>query len=213
MKRTLLFLPLLGLAPLGAFLGSYLAGACNLPFGIGFLASSACLFMLPWGVSSLVLIINKTSWPIRMSLFIGVLLVQYVLLFTVVPAGATSEMMGIAHRLRREFPPAQMRDCAARLRQKHHDGTLTVRQGDREKRHFISDSAIMVDDSELPASLRGRFDLVFIQPDRVTGGEQVFFSLSIQAWTGIVCDSRKPVSEFTVCSMAEGVRAYRYLRP
>ena len=210
MKRALLFLPLLSLAPLGHFLGSYLDGAGILPRGYGFLGSAASMFILPWVVSGLFLTITKAAWPIRISLFICALLVQAVLLFTVVPAGATSEMMGIANRMRREFPPDQMRDCAARLRQKHRDGTLTVRQGDRGHSFLMSESAVMVDDSELPVSLRKRFDRVFIQQDRVTGEEQIFFSLGKQ--TGIVCDSRKHVREFFVCSIGEGVHAYRYQR-
>jgi hypothetical protein len=210
MKRALLFLPLLGLAPVGHFLGSYLDGAGVLPRGSGFLVSAASMFILPWVIAGLFLTVAKAAWPIRIALFICALLVQAVLLFTVVPAGATSEMMGIAHRVRREFPPDQMRDCAARLRQKHRDGTLAIRQGDRGHSFLMSETAVMVDDAELPVSLRGRFDRVFIQQDRVTGDEQVYFSLGER--TGIVCDSRKHVREFFVCSMAEGVHAYRYQR-
>jgi hypothetical protein len=41
-------------------------------------------------------------------------------------------------------------------------------------------------------------------------GEQVFFSLDER--TGIVCDNCKHVREYFVCSMAEGVHAYRYQR-
>lgn len=210
MRRTLLFLPLLALAPLGHFLGSYLDGAGILSRGSGFLLSTASMFLLPWVVSALFLTIGKAAWPMRITLFICALVLQGVLLATVVPAGATSEMMGIAHRLRRQFPADQMRDCAARLRHKHRDGTLALRQGDRGHSFLMSESAVMVDDSELPASLRGRFDRVFMQPDRTTGEEQVFFSLDER--TGIVCDSRKHVREFFVCSMADGVHAYRYQR-
>jgi hypothetical protein len=210
MKRTLRFLPLLGLAPLGQFFGPYLDGASVLPHGSGFLVFAGSFFILPWVVAGLFLTAAKAALPIRILLFVCALLVQAVLLFTVVPAGATSEMMGIAHRLRREFPPDQIRDCAARLRQKHRDGTLTVRQGDRAHSFLMSESAVVVDDSDLPVSMRGRFDRVFIQQDRGTSEEQVFFSLGERI--GIVCDSRKHVREFLVCSMAEGVHAYRYRR-
>jgi hypothetical protein len=210
MKRTLSFLPLLGLSPLGSFLGEYLDGAGVLPRGSGLLVGGFCAFILPWVVAAAFALIARTTWTVRLLLFICALVAQPVLFFILTPPGATSEMMGIAHRLSREFPPDQMRDCAGRLRQKHHDGTLTVRRRDSGHSFLMSESAVMVDDSELPVSLRGRFDRVFIQQDRVTGDEQVFFSLGEE--TGIVCDSRKHVREFFVCSMAEGVHAYRYQR-
>ena len=210
MRRCLFFLPLLGLAPLGHFLGSYLGGAGILSGGIGFLVSAASMFILPWVISALFVTIAKTAWPIRISLFIFTFVVQAILLVMVVPAGATSEMMGIAHRLRREFPPDRIRDCADHLRQKHRDGTLAVKVGDKGHNFLMSTSAVIVDDSELPASLRGRFDCVFIQQGRVTDDEQVVFALPER--TGIICDSRKHVSEFFVYSIADGVHAYRYQR-
>ena len=209
MRRALLFLPLLGLAPLGHFLGSYLDGAGVLPRGSGLLLSAASMFLLFWGVAALFLTI-RVAWPIRVSFFIGAFVVQAVLMFTIVPAGATSEMMGIAHRLRRDFPPDQMRACAASIRQKEHDGILAVGQGDRDSSFLMSESAVIVDDSELPLQFRGRFERVFIQPDRDTGEQRVYFSLDVRS--GIICDSRKHVREFFVCSMADGVHAYRYQR-
>lgn len=209
MRRALQFLPLLGLAPLGHFLGSYLDGAGMLPRGSGFLFSAASMFLLPWLVAALFLTV-RVAYPIRVSLFVGALVAQGILMFTVVPAGATSGMMGIAHRFRREFPPDQMRVCAASLRQKAHDGTLVLRRGDTGHSFLMSEKAVLIDDSELPALLRGRFERVFIQPDRDTGEQRVYFSLDERR--GIVCDSRKHVREFFVCSMAEGVHAYRYQR-
>ena len=209
MRRALHFLPLLGLAPLGHFLGSYLDGAGVLPRGSGLLFSAASMFLLPWLVAALFLKVS-VAWPIRVSLFVGALVTQGILMFTVVPAGATSEMMGLAHRFRREFPPDQMRACAANLRQKEHDGTLVVRQGDTGHSFLMSEKALLVEDSELPVLLRGRFQRVFIQPDRDTGEQRVYFALDTRS--GIVCDTRKHVREFFICSMANGVHAYRYQR-
>jgi hypothetical protein len=209
MRRALQFLPLLILAPLGHFLGSYLDGAGVLPLGSGLVVSAVSMFLLPWAVAALFLTV-RVAWPVRVSLFIGAVAAQGVLMFTVVPAGATSEMMGIAHRLRREFPPDQMRACAASLRQKEHDGTLVVRQAEKDHSFLVSAKAVLVDDSELPIQLRGRFKLVFIQPDRDTREQRVYFSFDER--TGIVCDSRKDVREFFVCSIADGVHAYRYQR-
>src|SRR5438105_892754 len=147
MRRALQFLPLLGLAPLGYFLGSYLDGAGVLPRGSGLLVSGVSMFLLPWAVAALFLT-TRVAWPIRVSFFVGALVAQGVLMFTAVPAGATSEMIGIAHRLRREFPPDQMRACAASLRQKEHDGIIAVRHGDKGDSFLMSESAVMVDDSE-----------------------------------------------------------------
>jgi hypothetical protein len=209
MRRALLFLPLLGLAPLGDFLSAYLDGAGLLPRGSGFLIGAACMFLLPWVVAASFLMV-KVTWPGRLLLFMGAMVAQGVLLFTVIPAGATSEMIGIAHRLRREFPPDQIRTCAATLRQKQHDGTLAVRQGKRDQSFLMSERAVLVDDAELPVPLRGRFERVFIQPDQDAPEQRVYFSLDER--TGIVCDSRKHVREFFVCSMADGVHAYRYQR-
>jgi hypothetical protein len=167
------------------------------------------MLLLPWVVAAL-FFMARVAWPIRVSLFIGALVAQGVLMFTVVPAGATSEMMGIAHRLRREFPPDQMRTCATSVRQKKHNGTLVVRQTEKDNSFLMSPMAVLVDDSELPIELRGRFQRVFIEPDHDTGEQRVYFALDER--TGIVCDSRKGVREFFVCSMADGVHAYRYQR-
>ncbi len=210
MKSFLLCLPLLGLAPLAHFLAGYLEGAGILPSGVGLLLSAASMFVLPWVVSAWLALRPKITWAIRIPLFVCALVAQGVLLFTAVPPGATCEMMGTAHRLRRQFPPDQLRDCAEHLRQKRRDGSLTL--GDRGKDHSspIPETDVVVADSELPVSLRGRFLRVFIRDGRVPGDEQVFFALDER--TGIVCDSRKQVREFFVCSMAEGVHAYRYQR-
>ncbi len=210
MKRCLLCLPLLGLAPLGTFLGEYLSGAGALPEGIGFLASAASMFILPWIVAALFLARPKTKAAIRVLLFIGALVVQGVLLFAIVPAGSTSEMMGIAHRLRREFSVDELRDCANHLRHKFRDGTLGVSTREKDDDFTVGQSAVVVLDDELPDSLRGRFLRVFIQKPPATGDEQVVFALD--KIRGIICDSRKHVHEFFVYSMADGVQAYRYQR-
>ena len=209
MRRALQLLPLLAFAPLGHFLGEYLDGAGVLPHGTGFLVSAASMFLLPWVVAALFLSV-RVAWPIRVALLISALVAQGVLLFTVVPAGATSEMMGIAQRFRREYPPEQMRACAVTLVQKQHDRTLLIRPGDAGHSFLMSDKAILVDDSELPGLLRGRFERVFIRPDGDTGELRVYFALDERR--GVVCDSRKRVRECFVFSMAEGVHAYRYER-
>jgi hypothetical protein len=208
MKRTLYLLPLLGLAPLGSFLGPYFDGA-----GIwqnGFLIGATSMFLLPWVISTLFLIIPRASRAIRISLFISTLLIQFILLFTVVPPGATCEIMGMAHRLRKEFSTDELRNCAGQLRQKFHDGTLVVNARNKDDHFFVKCSVVVVSDSELPNSLQGRFQRVFIQTPPFDGEQQVVFSLTSE--TGIICDDRKDVREYFVYSMADGVEAYRYER-
>ena len=209
MRRFLLFLPLLALAPAGYFLGFYLDGVGVLG-GYGMLASSASLFLLPWAVAALFLTI-RAARPIRIALFVSALVAQGILVFKFDPPGATVETMGFAHRLRREFPFDQMRTCAASLVRKQQDRTLVVRRGKIRHSWMTAGNAVLVDDSELPVSLRGRFDSVVIQQDQDTGEARVYFALDGRR--GIVCDSRKQVRDFYVCSMADGVHAYRFQRP
>jgi hypothetical protein len=209
MIRSLLCLPLLGLAPLGHFLGFYLEGAGFLPRGVGFCFSAASVFVLPWVVSAFI-VLPRFKGAIRIVLFVCVLVAQGVLLFTIVPPGVTCEMMGIAYRFRRELPPDQLRACADNLRQKLRDGTLVVSDRGEYDGFPASMTAKIVADAELPVSLRGRFQRVFIQQDPVTGDEQVIFAL--ERLKGIICDRRKHVKEFFVYSMAPGVHAYRYQR-
>ncbi len=57
----------------------------------------------------------------------------------------------------------------------------------------MSDGAVIVDESELPQALRGRFIRVFIKDD-ASGKEGVYFA--IDDHPGIVCDCRKQVGGF-----------------
>ena len=75
----------------------------------------------------------------------------------------------------------------------------------------MSEKAVLIDDSELPVQLRGRFARVFIEPEQDTGEQRVYFTFDER--TNIVCDSQTHVRDFFVCSMADGVHAYRYQRP
>jgi hypothetical protein len=210
MKSPLSFLPLLALSPLGYFLGEYLDGAGVLPRGTGLLVSGFCALILPWPVAAAFALNARTRWAMRLALFICALLFQPFLLFTFMPPGVTSEMMGIAHRFRNEFSCDQLRDCSTRIRQKFHDGELKVSSRDTDDHFIVAQDALVISDTELPESLRGRFQRVFIQKSPVTGEVQVVFALG--SATGIICDSRTHVHEFFVCSMADGVHAYRYQR-
>jgi hypothetical protein len=210
MSRILFCLPLLGVAPLVCFLGEYFGGAGILPQGLGFLSSAAGMFLLPWVIAALFAIIPKAKLWIRVLSFVAALVLQGIILFTIVPPGATTEMMGIAHRLRHEFSVDELRDCATHIRQKFRDGTLKVSPPDKDDYSIEAQDAMVVSDTELSVSLRGRFQRVFVQKSPVTSEEQVVFALGSN--TGIICDSRTHVHGLFVCSMADGVQAYRYQR-
>ena len=210
MKRVLFLLPLLALSPLGYFGASYLDGTGALPGGSGFLVSAVCMFILPWAVSALFVVVAKTRPPLRVVIFISTLVAQPALLFAFTPPAATSEMMGIAHRLGLQFSARQLYDCADQLRSRFQAGTLPTSKRGKEDHFMVAQDAAVVPDTELPVSLRGRFQKVFIQKAPTTGGWQVIFALGPDR--GIVCDSRTVVHEFFTYSIADGVHAYRYQR-
>lgn len=207
MNRCLYILPLLGLAPMMSFLGSYLAGLGVLSWGRGFVIGAFGMFIVPWLVSILFSILCRDRLAVRLLIGFGALVIQGFLLFGVVPPGATCEMMGLAQRLRHEFSPEQIRDCADQLRTKFNAGTLASSDKHTDD-YSVTSFAFVVRDSELPASLQGRFERIFIQKNQNTGEEEVLFALG-RRW-GIMCDSRKNVHDFYFYSMADGVEAYRY---
>ena len=210
-KRWLLCLPLLGLAPAGYFLGPYLEGAGLLPNGFGLIVSGGSMFVLPWIAAFCFVALLKAKMSLRILLFIPAVVFQGLFLFTFCPPAATGQTMGLAHRLGREFPAGQMRDCAGQLRLKFVNGTLKASKSVNDN-YFVgaSENALVVDDSELPVSLRGRFHGVYIEQASNTGTPQVVFALTPK--TGILCDSRGRVRDFWFCSIADGVHAYRYER-
>jgi len=81
MKRLLPYLPLLGLAPLGGFLGLYLDNNAHILGGFGFFFATFSAVVLPWLVSGIFAACSRGTWGIRTVLFICALVVQYFLLF------------------------------------------------------------------------------------------------------------------------------------
>jgi hypothetical protein len=201
---------LLTLAPLGAFLGEFLAGFGLLPYGVGFVASAASMLILPWMVAALFLTLPRMKIVFSGLLFVGALAFQSLLLYALVPPGATSEMMGLAHRFRWEFSVDDLRSVADQLRSRFESGTLEVSEGGAEDYYLANESAKRIPDAELPDSLRGRFQRVFIHQDPIKQEIQILFALD--RIRGIVCDNRRVAHGFFEYSMAEGVHAYRYQR-
>lgn len=208
MKQCTLLLPVLGLAPAGAFLGPYLEGAALLPGGTA--VGIGSLLILPWVVAILFYRTLLAPKWVRASCFIAALCVQVTLIATLVPPGATCELMGRAWRLRQEFVPDQLHEYAARLREKHRSGALHVRKFGGPHHFLISSNAVWIEKSELPPSLSGRFSGVLLDPSGTPGRELVFFCFNERS--GILCDDRRQVREPFVCSMADGLHAYRLQR-
>jgi hypothetical protein len=209
-KRFWISLPLLTLAPMGYFLAPYLEGLGVLPPGYGFILGAFSMFIVLGMASIAFAFIQKAKPIVRVLIFVCVFIAQGIFIFNFIPPGATSEMMGIAQRLRHEFSTDQLRDCAKQLQQRLHAGTLKVQTRAKDDDFTVEPSALVVDDTELPTILRGRFQRIFIQTNSLLGIEQVVFALGDER--GIFCDNRKNVHEFFVCSMADGVHAYRYQR-
>ncbi len=214
MKRCLYCLPLLGLAPLLYFLAFYLDGMGILPRGYGLFIGAGSVVIVPPVVSLVLSYLPNFNWVIRGAIGICAFVAQYVLLFTVDHPGATYEMMGTAHRLRREFPPQQLHDCAEQLLQMYHAGTLGVSTNavndDYSFPGIINGPVMVVTNAALPVSLQGRFQRIFVQQNWNTGDDQIVFVLNRE--TGFICDNRKNVHDFIECSIGDGVEAYSLQR-
>lgn len=206
MKRFLPYIPLLCLAPLGYFLGSYLSGLGTISWYAGYVIATLCYLLVPLLVPILFVILYKANWIRRVILFIAVLFVQESVFFFV-PSRATAELMGIAHRLQRDFSPDQLRVCADQLRTKFHAGTLKLGNSADGLDYFpVLDTNVVVEDTELSASLRGRFQRTFILTDPVTTNELVIFALDHD--TGIICGNDVPMPDYAY-RIADGVEAYQ----
>jgi hypothetical protein len=119
MWRYLVSVPALALPPLGTFLGPYLMGYGVLRFETGGPIYAFSVLLLPFGVSTLFAALPRASLLARGAWFLGTLLVQFLVIFTIVPDLGHSQVIGIAHRYRAEYPLADLQACADTLRKKH----------------------------------------------------------------------------------------------
>jgi len=212
MKRYIKFLPLLCLAPLAHFFGFYLAGLGIIDAGLGMFIGAIGLYPLILAVALVFgFVAPSSSNFVRYSSCLGAIVAQFALL-PVLPGGAQAEVMGVAHRLKREFPIAQVRECANQLLEKYQARTLVSADKDSPQAELWSNSAFAVDSSELPASLRDRVRWVRItKVERgFTQDLQVFFFID---WgRSIICDSRPFVSDARLHSIEKGVHVYHAQR-
>ena len=191
---------------MGYFLGSYLSGLGTISWYAGYVIASLSYLLVPLLVPIVFVILYKARWIRRVILFIVVFYVQ-ASVFVFVPSRATAELMGMAHRLQREFSPDQLRDCADQLRTKFHAGTLKLGNSADGLDYFpVLDTNGVVVDTELSASLHGRFQRTFILTDPSTTNELVVFALDHE--TGIICGNDVPTPDYAY-RIADGVEVYQ----
>lgn len=212
MKRYLQCLPLLCLAPLAHFLGFYLAGLGVIDAGLGMFIG--VIGLLPFMVVVALVfgfVAPSSSNFVRYFAWLGAVVAQIALLM-VVPGGAQAEVMGVAHRLKREFPITQVRECANQLLEKYRARTLVSAEKDKPQADLWRDFYFAVDESELPAPLRGRFRWVQIQKEEGAFYKELRVFFSIAPGRAIICDSRSFVSDGRLHSIEKGVHAYHTQR-
>jgi hypothetical protein len=166
----------------GFFLCQFAEGARLVAGGVGFFAGAAFVLVLPWAISTFAFIrAREASLITRLAIFAWAMALQVGGLL-VAPPGATSEMMGMAFRHRREFPSEVLDQCARRIRDRWQAGTLATNRVDQLRSLRGYRDGILIAQVELPESLRGRFDEVFLRTPGTGGQVQVYFSPGAANW-------------------------------
>ena len=187
MKRCLLYLPLIGLGPLLSFCGAYLMGRGAIGEEFWVLLGVGCVYV---AVPVFFGFIVGGSGLMRYFVCMGALLVEVALVASAPACMPNAKSMGVAHRLKREFPIDQVRVCADQLLERYRAKTLVSADKDNPQAELWSKSEFAVDRSELPASLRERVRWVRITKVQrgFTEDLQVFFFIDWER--SIICDSR-----------------------
>jgi hypothetical protein len=208
MKKLLLSLLVL-VAPTICFLVAYSGGRGLLARESALFLGVGIMFTLPFLVSIILAWLGWKSWTGRLLAFVGATCVQFAIMFIVFPPMAEAEMFGIGYRLKREFPPSELRRCAESLLQKHQQGTLSASKAGDGFHPAFGYETVVVADSELPEKLRGRFRSVGVDVRQV--GPRVIFEVEPQI--GVICGTPTPSKALRHHQIADGVFAYRYQRP
>jgi hypothetical protein len=210
MRKFLPCLPLVGLPAFVHYLVPYLIGLGYISSASELYSLAACL-LLPFIIGVLLALLGATSVSNRLGLCILMVVIQFTLLFTLVPGSAKTEMMGLAQRVNREFSADDLKKCAADLRKREQAGTLVRKDLPSGEWQMWFGDARVVNDSQLPQNLRGKFQRVLIDTGNDSGPLGVFFELETNR--GILCSTNRYRSDFWRCSVADGVYACRYVRP
>jgi|GEM_PF-6813839 len=209
MKIPYKFTPLFLLAPLGYYFGPYLGGAGCFSEGVGFLISAISMFVVPFMVAAIFFFLHKTKWYFRIPVFMTVIILQFGLIF-LGPAAATSETMGLAHRMKRDYSIAQIQECANQIRQKRRDGTLKLKDQIPGPTSYLLNNRAVVDESELLPSLQGRFEVVLVSGKTNPDKDEVIFL--VHGMEGLLCDPKPIQNSYTVYFVAPGIYAFRWER-
>jgi hypothetical protein len=210
-KKFLLCLPLIGFPALSHFLLPYLEGRGFVPRELELLDFASAL-LLPYVISILLAILAPTSVLKQIVLFIITLVIQFVLLFTLVPGAAESEMIGFTQRINHEFSADELRACAADLRQKEQNGMLAFTNLPSDHSLMLRDARV-VDNLQLPTNFQGKFQRVLIEKHQSNDSQQVDILFELEKDRGILCSTDYYENDFWRHQMADGVYAYRYMRP
>lgn len=158
MKKIAFCLPLLGLPTLGVFIIPYLEGRGVISFQSDLIGGAIVMFLLPFAIATLFVIVAPLSIPKRIALFFITIVIQFVLVFKLVPPTAETEMIGMAQRYRHEFSAAELQSCADDLLQQAQKGTLTFTNLQRGNlSDMVWQNARVVLNPPLPPNLRGNF--------------------------------------------------------
>lgn len=199
---------LLVVPALSLFIGSYLDGRGVL-CGYGVFIGILLMFILPIPFAVLIAWRLVTKSTYRNLLVVPIILLQFAFVW-LFPAGATAQMMGIAHKLKREYSTDVLHATAEQILLEHAAGTLNCHMiPEHDKRNF-GYATILVDRSEIPADLQGRFEFVAIV--EATGSTPAEVHFAFNSRSGIACNATPRESGFFRYSMASGVHAYRYQR-
>ncbi len=212
MKKFLLFLPMVSFPALGHCVLPYLGGRGFIPDS--FVLDLAACILLPFPIAAWIAIIAPTSLVLpapglkRLAIFVVALVTQIgLLLFT--PGSAETEMRGLSERYRREFPAQELREIAAEVRKKSADGTLIFASNSNLASMAWNDAQVL-EPSQIPFPIRGKFRSVRLSKREGTGTEVVF---EVAPDRGIVCSTNYYGDNFWKCTIDRDVYAYRYMRP
>ena len=205
-KKRYFILALVVLPSLGYFLGFYLQGrGFSMILIWWMLFGTVSMVLGPFIVATPIVLIVTRRWLYRILLFLPVVLLA-VPFFWLVPPGNTAEMMGRAHRLRAQFPVDQIREAADAVRQKYANGTLQTNPDNPQRYQF----AAIVNESELPDLLKGRFEYVGLRPCNKGDIREIVFAINVRE--GIVCNTNSFEKNTSHYSMGPYVHAYCYRR-
>ena len=204
--RILGWVAALVLPAIANFVFPYLLGRGVIPYELKFEVFAGTI-ALPVLISAAVVFCARLGFWKNLLLFPVTFVVQVVLMFLATPPQATTEMIGFAHRFRREFNTTELEAAAIDLLKRDRAGTLQRRTATPGEKTIFGEGE-SVDDSMLPDTLRGRFRDVSL-PKEQTG--KVTFALD--PTYGLYFSEEAEADNYWRRKVGGKIYAYRYSRP